>query len=68
MIKAESVEDLFQKVAAGIVFGLVGVAFGFMGGGIYESIGIYTEILPWQEFLTFLGGLAGFGFGATLKK
>lgn len=58
-------KDLFKKFAAGTFLMLIGVSFGYIAGGIFESMGILAN-LPWQEFITFLGAIFGFllGFAA----
>ena len=66
MFNVKSIEGLVKKISAGFVVGLVGVTFGYIAGGLFETIGIYAETLPWQEAITFLGGLAGFGLGMSL--
>jgi len=66
MLNAKSIDGLFKKVAGGFIVGLVGVTFGYLGGGVFETMGIYAESIPWQEAMTFLGGPFGFGLGASL--
>lgn len=59
-------KSLFKKFAAGTFVMLIGVSFGFIAGGIFESMGILNT-LPWQEFVTFLGAIFGFLLGFTIE-
>jgi len=54
---------LLAKLLKSIFLGLIGIAFGYMAGGVFEGMGIYTDVLPWQEFVTFLGGIVGILMG-----
>jgi len=64
-----SASVLAFKLALAFIGALGGILLGFMGGGLYEMVGIY-ENLPWQEFLTVLGGAAGgfVGFAVKVEK
>jgi len=58
MIKKAIVEKLFKS----IFLGMIGLVFGYTAGALFGDIGIATFV-PWEEILTFLGGLAGFFVG-----
>ena len=53
---------LVEKVFKAIFLGMIGLVFGYMAGALFGDIGIASYI-PWEEIMTFLGGLAGFFLG-----
>ena len=67
MADKNALKSLFKKFAAGTFVMLIGVSFGFIAGGIFESMGILPD-LPWQAFVTFLGAIFGFLLGFTIEE
>jgi len=68
MFKPKSISDAAIKGTGATLLGLGGVVFGYVAGGIFTAIGIYTETIPWQAILTALGGAAGVIFGWLLNE
>lgn len=54
-------EDFGKLVKAGL-FGIGGLLFGYIIGSIFAQIGI-APYIPWEDVITFLGGLGGFSLG-----
>ena len=60
-------KNLFPKLIGGLFLAMIGIVFGYFAGGIFIGMDI-TTYLPWQEFLTFLGGIIGFLLGTQITE
>ena len=61
-----TLDKLFKKLLVGTAGAMIRLVFGYFVGGIFESMEILTETLPWQEFTTFLGAICGFIIGTQV--
>jgi len=68
MLKPKSIGDAVVKGTGATVLGLGGLVIGYVAGGIFGAIGIYTATIPWQAVLTALGGAAGVIFGWLINE
>ena len=70
MFKVKNLQELALKFTAGTFLAAIGLVFGWLGGGIFETIGVFAAAeLPWQESIAFLVAVAGFflGFSVDLE-